>query len=155
MLKFKIVTPEKTVMEEDVYQATLPVLHGEVTILPKHIPYIGAIQAGEIRIRRTPGGEEESLATSGGFVEFHDDTLVVLADTAERAEEIDIARAEEARRKAKALKKERLTMDDEEYARTAAMIEKEFARIKVARKHHSRRGTSFSTSTIETDDSIE
>lgn len=155
LLKFKIVTPEKMVLEEEVYQATLPVLHGEVTILPSHIPYIGAIAAGEIRVRRTPGGDEESLATSGGFVEFHDDTLVVLADTAERAEEIDIARAEEARKKAEALKNERLTMDDEEYARTAAMIEKEFTRIKVARKHLSRRGSSLGKSTIETEDNVE
>ncbi len=143
MIKFKIVTPERTVLEEEVYQATLPVVHGEVTILPHHIPYIGSLNAGEIMLRKTANGEEMSLATSGGFVEFHDGVLTVLADTAERAEEIDLARAEEARQRAEALKKERLTMDDEEYARTAAMIEKEFARIKVARKHHSRHGTSF------------
>jgi F-type H+-transporting ATPase subunit epsilon len=143
MIKFKIVTPEKTVLEEEVYQVTLPVVHGEVTLLPHHVPYIGALNAGEIMLRKTAGGEEISLATSGGFVEFHDDVLTVLADTAERAEEIDLARAEEARKRAEALKKERLTMDDEEYARTAAMIEKEFTRIKVARKHHSRRGTSL------------
>jgi len=140
MIRFKIVTPEKTVMEEEVYQVTLPVLHGEITILPEHVPYIGAIKSGEIVLRKVQNGEEESLATSGGFVEFHDNTLVVLADTAERAEEIDLVRAEEARKRAEDLKKERLTMDDEEYARTAAMIEKEFTRIKVARKHHSRGG---------------
>jgi F-type H+-transporting ATPase subunit epsilon len=86
------------------------------------------------------GGEESSIATSGGFVEFHDNTLSILADTAERAEEIDLARAEEARKRAEELKKERVTMDDEEYARTAAMIEKEMARVKVARRHHARRG---------------
>lgn len=143
MIKFKIVTPERTVLEEEVYQATLPVVHGEVTILSRHVPYIGALNAGEIMLRKTVNGEEMSLATSGGFVEFHDDVLTVLADTAERAEEIDLARAEEARKRAEELKKERLTMDDEEYARTAAMIEKEFARIKVARKHHSRRGTAL------------
>ena len=140
MIKFKIVTPEKTVLEEEIYQATLSVLEGEVTILPKHIPYIGALAAGEIVLRKSAGGEEISLATSGGFVEFHDDTLVILADTAERAEEIDLTRAEEARKRAEELKKERVTMDDEEYARMAALIEKEFARVKVARKHHSRRG---------------
>lgn len=143
MITFKVVTPEKTVLEEQVYQATLPVLHGEVTLLPKHVPFIGALRAGEILLRKSVGGEEISLATSGGFVEFHDDQLVILADTAERAEEIDLARAEEARKRAEELKKERLTMTDEEYARTAALIEKEFARIKVARKHHSRRGVSM------------
>lgn len=142
MIKFKIVTPERTVVEEEVYQATLPVEGGEVTILPEHIPYVGALKAGEIILRREAGGEPESLATSGGFVEFHNNTMVILADTAERAEDIDLARAEEARKRAEELKKERTHMDDEEYARTAALIEKEMARVKVARKHHSRRGIS-------------
>ncbi len=139
-IKLKVVTPEKIVIEEEVYQATLPILGGEVTILPNHIPYIGALQAGEIILRTEPNGEETSLATSGGFVEFHDGILSILADTAERAEEIDLARAEEARQRAEDLKKEHITMSDEEYARTAAMIEKEMTRVKVARRHHSRRG---------------
>lgn len=142
-IKFKIVTPEKTVVEEEIYQITLPVEGGEVTILPEHIPYIGAIKAGEIVLRKEANGEELSLATSGGFAELHDNTLLILADTAERAEEIDLARAEEARKRAEELKKERVHMDDEEYARTAAIIEKELTRIRVARKHHSRRGISL------------
>lgn len=143
MIQLKVVTPEKAVIEQEVYQATLPVLGGEVTILPNHIPYIGALQAGEIILRTEAGGEETSLATSGGFVEFHDNVLSILADTAERAEEIDLVRAEAARKRAEELKKERVTMDDEEYARTAAMIEKELARVKVARRHHSRQGLSI------------
>lgn len=148
MIKFKIVTPERTVVEEEIYQVTLPVEGGEVTILPEHIPYIGALRAGEIVFRKEQNGEETSLATSGGFVEFHDNVLSLLADTAERAEEIDLARAEEARKRAEALKKERLTMDDEEYARTAAALEKEMARVQVARKHHSRRGISLENNTL-------
>lgn len=143
MIKFKIVTPEKAVAEEEIYQATLPVEGGEVTILPEHLPYIGAIRAGEILLRKEIGGEEISLATSGGFIEFHDNTMVILADTAERAEEIDLARAEEARKRAEDLKKETIHMGEEEYARTAALLEKEMARVRVARKHHSRRGISF------------
>lgn len=145
-IKLKVVTPEKIVIELDAYQATLPIEGGEVTLLPEHVPYIGAIRAGEIILRKVAGGEETSLATSGGFAEFHDNTLVILADTAERAEEIDLTRAEEARKRAEELKKEQVHMGEEEYARTAAMIEKEFARIKVARKHHSRRGISLGNS---------
>ncbi len=141
-IKLKVVTPEKMVVEQEVYQATLPVLHGEVTLLPNHVPYIGALSAGEIMLRSEPNGPETSLATSGGFVEFHDNVLSILADTAERAEDIDVTRAEEARKRAEDLKKERVTMDDEEYARTAAMIEKEMARVKVARRHQARRGLS-------------
>lgn len=139
-IKFKIVTPEKTVAEEDIYQATLPVEGGEITVLPNHIPYIGSLQPGEILVRHTASGEPTSLATSGGFIEFHDNTLMVLADTAERADEIDLARAEEAQARAQAIMTERIRMDDEEYARVAAALEKEMARVRVARKHHSRGG---------------
>lgn len=140
MITFKIVTPEGIVMEASVYQATLPSEGGEVTILPNHIPYITAIKAGEIMIRLEAEGEEISLVTSGGFVEFHDNILVILADTAERAEEIDLARAEEGRKRALAERKEGAQMEGEEYARTAALIEKEVARVRVAKKHRSRRG---------------
>lgn len=139
----KIVTPERVVIEREVYQATLPVMGGDVTILPNHIPYIGALKAGEIILRQVADGEETSLVTSGGFAEFHDNTLVILADTAERAEEIDLARAEEARARAQALRQERAHLSGEEYARTTALLEKEFARVRVARKHHSRRGISL------------
>lgn len=142
-IKLKVVTPEKTVVDLEVYQATLPVEGGEVTVLPNHIPYIGAIKSGEILLRKTAGGEEVSLATSGGFVEFHDNTLVILADTAERAEEIDLARAEAARKRAEELKQVQTQVSDEEYARTAALLEKELTRVRVARKHHSRRGISM------------
>lgn len=142
-IQFKIVTPERIVVEQEVYQATLPVLGGEVTLLPHHVPYIGALRAGEIILRKVAGGEETYLATSGGFVEFHDNILSILADTAERAEDIDLARAEEARMRAEELKKQRVSMDDEEYARTAAMIEKEMTRVRVARRHHNRRGLSI------------
>lgn len=139
-IRFKIVTPERTVVEETVYQATLPVEEGEVTLLPDHAPYIGALKAGEILLRKENGGAEESLATSGGFVEFHENTLSILADTAERAEEIDLDRAEAARKRAEELNKKEEAMSAEEYARTAALIEKEWARVRVARKHHSKRG---------------
>jgi len=135
-IKFKIVTPEKTVFESEIDQATLPVTDGEVTILPNHRSYIASLKAGEIMLRIE--GKETLMATSGGFIEFNDNTLVVLADTAESAEEIDITRAEEARKRAEEIKKEKVTMDDIEYARVAAAIEKEAARIKVARKHRTK-----------------
>ncbi|MDD2766997.1 MAG: ATP synthase F1 subunit epsilon [Candidatus Moranbacteria bacterium] len=146
MIKFKIITPERIVVEEEIYQATLPIEGGEVTILPEHIPYIGTIRAGEIMFRKTLGGEESSLAVSSGFVEFHNDEMVILADTAEHAEEIDLTRAEEARKRAEELKKEHLEMGGEEYARTTALIEKEMARVRVAHRHHSRRGISLPSS---------
>lgn len=145
MINFKIVTPEKTVLEEEIYQITLPIEGGDVTILPNHMPYIGSVKSGEILIRKEMNGDEASLATSGGFVELHDNVLIVLADTAERADEIDLVRAEEARKKAEEIMKEKVHADDEDYARVAAMIEKETARVRVARKHHSRRSISMNT----------
>lgn len=138
-IKFRIITPEKVVYENEVDQATLPATDGEVTILPNHRSYIASLKPGEIRLKT--GDNEKLLATSGGFIEFNKNTLVVLADTAERASEIDLKRAEEtARERAEELKKERISMNDLEYARVAAAIEKEMARIKVAKKHHSKHG---------------
>ena len=120
-IKFKIVTPERTVYESEVEKATLPVSDGEVTILPNHRNYIASLKPGEISLKM--GENEKLLVTSGGFIEFHDNTLVVLADTAERASEIDIKRAEEAARKrAEEVKKEKFTMNEFEYARIAASI---------------------------------
>ncbi|TAK96115.1 ATP synthase F1 subunit epsilon, partial [Patescibacteria group bacterium] len=124
--------------EDEVDQATLPVTDGEVTILPNHRSYIASLKAGEVMLKKD--GQEISLATAGGFLEFNQNVLVVLADRAERAEEIDMARAEEARQRAEELKKQKVSMDESDYARVAAAIDKEMARIKVAKKHRTRRG---------------
>ncbi len=137
-IQFKIVTPEKTVYEDSINQATLPVADGEVTILPNHRSYIGALKAGEIMIKKED--MEEIMSVSGGFVEFNNNALTVLADTAERAEEIDVKRAEEGRKKAEEVMKKRVQIDETEYARVAAAIEKEIARIKVGRKHLTKGG---------------
>ena len=136
-IQFKIVTPEKTVFEEEIDQATLPVSDGEVTILPNHRSYIASLKAGEIMLKK--GAEEINMAVSGGFIEFDKNNLVVLADTAERAEEIDIKRAEEARQKAEELKTQKIE-DAAEYSRISAAMEKEMVRLKVARKHRTRKG---------------
>lgn len=137
-IKLKIVTPEKTVFEDEINQATLPTTEGEVTILPNHRSYIASLKPGGITVKN--GKEETLLCISGGFIEFHSNELVVLADTAERAEEIDLKMAEEARRKAQELQKQRITMDEDEFAAVMSAIQRETARIRVARKHYSRRG---------------
>ena len=137
-IKFKIVTPERTVFEDEIDQATLPVTDGEVTILPNHRSYIASLKAGEITLKKN--GKDTILATSGGFIEFDKNNLVLLADTAERVEEIDLKESEEAKKRAEELMKSKLTMDDEEYAKVAAAIERESNRIKIARKHHTKGG---------------
>ena len=144
-IKFRIVTPERTVFEDSVTQATLPTPDGEITVLPNHCSYIASLIPGELMVKPASSiggknGEEILLSISGGFIEFHNNELIVLADTAERAEEIDLKRAEEGRKKAEEIRKQEISMDDSEYARVAASIQKESARIRVARKHYTKRG---------------
>jgi len=137
-IKFKIVTPERTVFEDTVDQITLPTTDGEVTILPNHRSYIASLKTGELMLRK--GKEENYVYVSGGFIEFNNNELIVLADAAERAEEIDLKIAEEAKKRAEEIKKQKITLDDTEYARVAAAIERETARIRVAKKHFTKRG---------------
>lgn len=137
-IDLKILTPERTVLERDIYQATLPVTDGEVTILPNHRSYIASLKPGEIILKDKNGENEHSLVVSGGFIEFHQNHLVVLADAAERAEEIDIKEAEEAKSRAEELKSRKIT-DEDEYARVVSAIESQLARIKVAKKYQRKR----------------
>jgi len=137
-IKFKIVTPEKTVYEDTVDQVTLPTQDGEITVLPNHIPLISVLTSGELVAKK--GGEEIAMAVSGGMIEVQKNEITILADTAERAEEIDIKRAEEAKQRAEKLKDEKIRSDETDYATAAAILEKNLARIKVARKHLTRRG---------------
>ena len=137
-IKFKIVTPEKTVFEDEISQATFETSNGQITILPNHQSYIASLKSGEAMIKID--NKEVNLSVSGGFIEFHNNVLVVLADTAERAEEIDLKRAEESRKKAEELRNNIIALDDEEYARVAAAIQKESARIRVAKKHYTKQG---------------
>jgi len=97
-VRLDIVTAERAVYSEEVDAVIAPGVEGQLGIFPHHAPLMTALQAGELLVRK--GGEEVSLAISGGFLEVRPDRVVVLADAAERADEIDIARAEEAKRRA-------------------------------------------------------
>jgi len=134
-IKLKIVTLEKVVSSDTVSQVSLDTKMGQITILPNHLPLVAELVPGEIIVKKsTKGGEtEEWMAVSGGFVEVLPDAVVILADTAEYAAEIDQARAEEARAKAEKLLKEKM-VDSKEYAYVAAKLQKELARLKVVRK---------------------
>lgn len=134
-INFKIATPERVVYKDEVDSVTLPTKIGEITVLPNHIPLISILAPGEIIIKNN--GEETLIAVSGGFVEVLSTKVVVLADSAEKSEEIDIARAEAAIERAKAMRETRAT-DIREFATLSAQIEKELVRVKVGRKHLSR-----------------
>ena len=136
LLQVDIVTAEEVIYsEEGVEQMVAPGSDGEFTVLPQHAEFITALQPGELRI--TKGGAEDAMVITGGFLEVRDDRIVVLADAAERIEEIDIARAEEARRKAEEALLERTELAD--LAATQAALQRALMRLRVAEKR-GRRG---------------
>ncbi|HXS67669.1 MAG TPA: F0F1 ATP synthase subunit epsilon [Candidatus Polarisedimenticolia bacterium] len=129
-LKLEIVTPEAKVFSEDVEMVTLPGVDGEMGIFPQHVPLLTQIVPGEIIARK--GGQDFFLAIGEGFVEVTADRVSVLADMAIRAENIDEARAEEARRRAEARLGEKL--NDEDMAAVQASLAHSAAQLKVKRR---------------------
>ena len=97
-IKLEIVTPERLVFDETVDGVTLPGSEGELGVLPHHAPLVSTLGVGELRIR--VGGQEEWFAIAGGFVQVLPDKVVVMAETADMASEIDLEKAAEARRDA-------------------------------------------------------
>jgi len=135
-IRLDIVTAEREVYAGDVDVVIAPGVEGQLGILPHHAPLMTTLQAGELRVRK--GGEEVSMAISGGFIEVRPDKVVVLADTAERAEEIDVARAEEAKQRARERLSEKQVIGADE-ARVEASLRRALIRLKVAEKRRKRR----------------
>jgi F-type H+-transporting ATPase subunit epsilon len=129
-LKLEIVTPDAKVFSDDVDMVTLPGIEGEMGILPQHVPLMTQLAAGEISVRK--GGQDFFLAVGDGFVEITGERVSVLTDMAIRAENIDEAKAEEARRRAEARLAEKI--DDEEGARVQAALANSMAQLKVKRR---------------------
>ncbi len=135
-LTIEIVTAERLVYsQEGVDEVVAPGTDGEFAVLPQHAAFITTLAPGELRIIR--GGEEEAMAITGGFFEVRNDRIVVLADAAERAEEIDVARAEAARRQAEEALRDRREVAD--LVQTEASLKRALVRIKVAERR-GRRG---------------
>jgi F-type H+-transporting ATPase subunit epsilon len=136
-LKVEIVTAESVVYsEEDVDSLLVPGVEGELGVLNLHAPLLTMIQPGVMRIVKD--GDEVEMAITGGFVEVRDNRVTILADAAERAEEIDEARAEEARRRAQHDLEDREAGVD--LARAEASLARSLARLKVAQRRRRRRG---------------
>ncbi len=136
-LRTDIVTAERVVYSEDVDAVIAPGVEGQLGILPHHAPLMTTLQAGELRLKR--GGDEDSLAISGGFLEVRPDRVIILADTAERAEEIDTARAEAAKQRAEQRLAERRATPGLDEARCEAALRRAMARLTVADKIKRRR----------------
>ena len=134
-VRLDIVTAEQLVFSEEVDVVIAPGIDGEMAILPRHAPLMTMLQPGELRVRQ--GSEEFSLAVTGGFLEVRPDRVTVLADAAERAEDIDSARAEEAKRRAEERLAGRITETDT--ARAEAALRRSLIRLRVAEKRRRRR----------------
>jgi len=115
----------------------LPTAQGEITILPGHISLVAALVPGIARLKA--GGREEEVAVSGGFIQVGKDRVRVLADTAERGEELDLSVIEEAKQRAEKVMKEAVRLDDNSYAAAMAAMGRELARYKLAQRRHAPR----------------
>ncbi len=133
-VKLEVITGERIVYADDVDIVIAPGSEGELGILPHHAPLLTALQPGELRVRK--GSEEVSMAVSGGFLEARPDKVIVLADTAERAEDIDAARAEQARKRAS----ERIAEGSEQIdlTRAEAALRRSIARLKIVERRRKR-----------------
>ncbi len=136
-LSVHIVTAEREVFaQDDVSEVIVPGVDGEFTVLPSHAPLLTMIQPGVMRV--VTAGDDIDMAITGGFIEVHEDRVTILADAAERAEEIDAVRAEEARRQAERSLAEREA--DVDLAAAAAVLQKSLMRLKAVERRRRRTG---------------
>ena len=132
-LRLEIVTPEKLAFEDDVDSVVLPGSQGELGVLPHHAPLVSTLGVGELRIRK--GANEEAFAIAGGFLQVLPDKVVVMAETADMASEIDVEKAEAARREAeRALESGYVEGADLSAAR--ASLQQALLRLRVAERRH-------------------
>jgi F-type H+-transporting ATPase subunit epsilon len=136
-LHLEIVTAERMVYQDDVDMVIAPAWDGQVGILPHHAPLLTSLQVGELIVRK--GGVDQGLVIAGGFMEVSSGRVTILADVAEHAEEIDIQRAEEARRRAQDSLANRGNLENE--AATQAAMRLAMARLRVATRRRRGGGT--------------
>jgi F-type H+-transporting ATPase subunit epsilon len=135
-LQVELVTAEGRLVSREADFVIAPGAEGDLGVLPRHIPLLTPLRAGEVTVRNE--GNDEYIFVAGGFLEVLPDKVLILADAAERAEDIDEARAEEARRRAQQLLEEKVEGVDT--AAAAAALERAVMRLKVAelRRRHRR-----------------
>ncbi len=131
MIHFEIVTPERVAYQDKIDSLTVDTVDGEITVLPNHMPLVSVLRPGEMIIRK--GKEETVLAVAGGFVEVQPESkVIIMADSADRAQDIDIVSAEEARKRAEEILAG--TAETENIADVKAALAHALAQLKVARK---------------------
>ena len=133
-LLLEIVTPERLAYSDTVDAVNLPGIEGELGILPHHAPLVSMLGVGELRIRK--GGTEESFAIVGGFLQVRPDRVVVMAETADLASDIDLEKAQEARREAERTLEGAAQTDAVDLAAARASLQQALLRIRVAERRH-------------------
>ena len=133
-LLLEIVTPERLAYSDTVDAVNLPGIEGELGVLPHHAPLVTMLGLGELRIRK--GGAEESFAIVGGFLQVRPDRVVVMAETADMASEIDLEKAQEARREAERALEGAVQTDAVDLAAARASLQQALLRIRVAERRH-------------------
>lgn len=136
MIHLQIITPEKTVFDEEVDQVTLPTATGQITILPKHVGLVTAIEPGELVFKKHQ--KETALAAGFGFAQVATDNVKVLVDLAAPEDEIEEKKIEEAKKAAEESLKQKHTLSEEEYALAAANLQKALIQLKIKRRRHIR-----------------
>ena len=129
-----VVTPERQLLRETVVEVTIPGLDGQLGILPGHAPLITELGVGELGYRTATSSQPTTLAIVQGFAEVLPDRVTVLAETAERAEEIDVPRAEEARKRAEQRLASAASDPNVDWSRATIALQRSLIRIQVARK---------------------
>lgn len=136
-IRCEIVSQDRLVYEGDVDIVVIPGSEGEMGILPDHAPLLTTLALGVVKVRA--GGEEEIFTVTGGLAEVQPDIVTVLADAAENVEEIDIARAEEAKQRAEELLKDGPPADVDRYLAIEAALRRSNLRLEAARRYRSGR----------------
>lgn len=131
-IRCEIVSQDRSVFEGDVDMVTIPGKDGDMGILPHHAPLLSTIRPGVIKVRS--GKDEQVFIITGGLVEVQPTIVTILADAAERIEEIDIARAEEARRLAEQRLKEGVPPGTEAFLAAEAALNRSTLRLEMARR---------------------
>jgi F-type H+-transporting ATPase subunit epsilon len=133
-LLLEIVTPERLAYSDTVDAVNLPGVEGELGVLPHHAPLVSILGVGELRIRK--GGSEESFAIAGGFLQVRPDRVVVMAETADMASEIDLEKAQQAKRAAEALLEAGARTDTADLSAARVALQGALLRIRVAERRH-------------------
>jgi len=131
-MQCEIVTQERIVFSGEVDAVNLPGSEGRLGILPNHTPLLTTLDYGEVIVRKS--GEEQYFAVGGGFAEIQPTKVIVLADSAEHAEEIDVQRAMMARQRAEKMMAEGVPEDPERYAQIRASLQRAQIRLNVAQR---------------------